>query len=354
MKIFRPFIVSIAVLPFLLSSCADEKSVDADTIQKNLLEAYMVVNYDKNNIPRPAQADMGYYYIPLRSTGSSTAPVDERWIRYDISSRMPDGTLLFTSSKDIAKQDNSFSDLTHYTPDYFIMGEDYGYISRGIADAMKNYTKVGDSIRIIMYPNIVSSRYLPTTSSTGGPIILDIGIKDVVLSPDAKEAEDLLSYKNTSYPAAAPLKGKSGADTTGIYFQELIPQPVADDIVVEDSDTVWVQYTGKYLDGYMFDTNIADSAKKYNRYSYDPSKYAASGLRIIISNSNSDEDGQVVKGFEAAIRNMKVGSTAVVMFTSPWGYGAMGNSDSDPKYASMMFYIRLLDVGKGSNNSATP
>lgn len=347
MKLFRPFIVSIAILPFLFLSCADEKSVGVETIQKNLLEAYMVVTYGEDRTAWPAQADMGYYYIPLRSTGGTSAPADDKWIRYDITSVAQDGTLVYTTFADIAKQHNVFSYFTHYTPEYYAMGDDYGYIPKGIADALKNHTKVGDSIRLILYPDLMAgSAYLPTIN-TGKPVVLDIAVRDVVTLPQAQEEADLLDYKHANYPMAAALKGESGADTTGIFFQELIPQPVADDIVIEETDTVWVKYTGRYLDGYMFDTNIIDSARAHNIYSYAPSKYEANGMQFVIGS------GEAVKGFDEALKNMKVGSSAVVMFTSSWGYGVLGDNNKGPNYTSMVFHIQVIDVGKGEGKSSS-
>ncbi len=351
MKLFRLLPASIIVLSFLFSSCAKEESVSGEAIQKNLLDAYMVVTYGKDRNTWPVQAEMGYYYIPIRTAASGATPADNKWIRYDISSKTQDGTLIYTSSKDVAKQYNTFSYFTYYRPDYYAMGDDHGYIPTGIADAMKKYTKVGDSIRLIMYPNIAAGNSYLSSVSTGKPVILDIAIRDVVSLPESNEEEELLNYKQAYYSSAVPLKGKSGADTTGIFFQVITPQPIPDDVVVADNDTVWVKYTGRYLNGYMFDTNIIDSAKKYNIYSYNVEKYASTGLEVIISNSNSEtgsSSGSVVAGFEAAIRNMKAGSSAVVMFTSPWGYGVLGKDNAGPNYASMVFYISLLKIGKHS------
>ncbi|MDR0660051.1 MAG: FKBP-type peptidyl-prolyl cis-trans isomerase [Prevotellaceae bacterium] len=340
MKLLRLFSIGIFIA-LLLSSCANEKSTSSEAIEKDLLDAYMVVKYGEDRSLWPAQADMGYYYIPLRSTGNVTKPQDDSWIKYDISSISQDGILIYTSVADVAKDFNTFSYFTHYTPEYYIMGDNYGYITNGLADAMKNYIAVGDSVRLIMYPSLIGlDTYLPSIN-TGKPVTMDITVKNVVPLPLETEESELVSFKENHYSTAVSLKGESGNDTTNIYFQELIPP--TGDVIVEDKDTVRVFYTGRYLDGYMFDTNIIDSAKKYNIYSYNPTKYDPEGLRVIIGNS------EVVNGFEAGIKNMKLGSSAVVFFTSAWGYGNAGDSQKGMKpYTSLCFHIWLEKVNKGT------
>ena len=337
MKLFRFFAVAVLILP-LLFSCAKEKSVSREEIESELLEAYMVVTYDKVNIPRPAKTDMGYYYIPLRTTGNTTYPADAQWIRYDISYRKQDGTLVYTNVESVAKDYSSFSYYTHYTPEYRIMGDSYGYITKGVADAMRKHIAVGDSVRLIMQPSI-AGLYIPNenTNNASRPVILDIAVRDAILLPYEKEEAELLAFREANFPLAKLLKGESGKDTTNIYFQEI--DPTADTVVIKDGYTVKMLYTTRFLDGYLLDTNIADTAKNNNIYSYDPAKYSAEGLSVTIGKD------EVVSGFEAALKNMKVGSSAVVMFNSEWGYGTSGKADKGmPPYTSLYFHIWLLSV----------
>ena len=314
-----------------------------DTIEQELLDAYMVVTYGENRSAWPVKADLGYYYIPLRTTGGTTHGEDEKWIRYDISSKNQDGTLVYANTKNVAKEHSVFSYFIHYAPEYYIMGDAYGYIPKGVADAMRKYVAVGDSIRLIIPPSLLgSSSYFNATTNAGKPVVLDIALRNVVYLPGSEEENELLEYRNSNFPGAKLLKGESGSDTTNIYFQELAPP--AENVAVETGDTVWVHYTGRYLDGYVFDTNIADSAKKHNIYTYNPSVFTAEGLQFIIG------DDSMIDGFEAAVKNMKKGSSSVVMFTSEWGYGNLGKDNGGPNYASMAFHITLVNIGKAETD----
>lgn len=344
MKLFRFYAIALLALP-LLFSCAKEESVSNDTIEKELLEAYMHVTYGEDRSAWPAKADMGYYYLPLRTTGNTKYAVDDWWVRYDISFKKQDGTLIYANTENVARAYNEFSYSRRYAPSYYIIGENYGYITKGGADAMRRYAAVGDSIRLIIPPSMAGI-YLPPEyiiNYASKPVIIDIAVREVNLLPKETEQAELLAYKKANFPAAVLLKGESGKDTTDIYFQELTSP--TEDIAVESGDTVLVLYAGQYLDGFMFDTNIADSAKNHHIYTYDPTKYMAEGMQVIIGND------EVVSGFEAAIKNMKKGSSAAVMFTSEWGYGNMGKDNGGPNYTSTLFHIWLLDVKKAETDN---
>lgn len=334
----------------------------------------MVVTYGEDRSIWPAQADLGYYYIPLsisNATSSTLVPQDEHFIRYEVLSVTQDGSLIYTSSGDVARQHRAFDYFTHYMPDYYIMGDNYNYIPRGIADAMRKY-KEGDSIRLILPQYLATSSnvtaYITSTgsdsnsinsnnsnSNIGKPVIIDIAIRKVVYKPRENEQGELVAFKDAEdEDLLSPYKGMSGlslvaegSDTTDVFFKELIPPSVVDGLTVEDGDTITVRYTGRYLDDYVFETNIADTAKARNIYAYS-SKYAE--LTIIVGENDSDYPA----GFNEAIKNMRNGSVAIALFTSDWGAGNTGASESGvtgvinvPYYTSMIYHIWLTSLKKG-------
>ncbi len=81
-------------------------------------------------------------------------------------------------------------------------------------------------------------------------------------------------------------------------------------------DQVLVNYTGKLIDGTVFDSN--DSVK---------------------FNTN-----QVVKGFSEGLMNMQEGGTAVFTFPSDLGYGDRGAGKDIPGGATLQFQVDLLEI----------
>ena len=134
-----------------------------------------------------------------------------------------------------------------------------------------------------------------------------------------------------------------------------------DTIAENESADVW--YVGRLLDGYVFDTNIADTAKKYGLYQSDKtyealsvtyeSKYedmatGAGSINVAGGSSNSGssdaegEGGNYVPGFAKALKCMKYGDHAITFFGSGWGYGSTGTMSGGsgvPAYSMLYFDI---------------
>lgn len=91
---------------------------------------------------------------------------------------------------------------------------------------------------------------------------------------------------------------------------------------------VTVNYTGKFLDGTVFDS----SADRNEPFSF------TLGNR------------QVIPGWEVAISKMHVGEKATVIIPSDFAYGERGNYGIPP-YSPLVFDIELLSVDNGETNA---
>lgn len=114
-----------------------------------------------------------------------------------------------------------------------------------------------------------------------------------------------------------------------------------DTLTVSDDTTVCVYYVGRFLDGFIFDTNIADTARKYNIYdSSIGTKYDS--LKI----STNGTDTSYIAGFYKAIVGMKFGETAETVFTSLYGYGNRSQTPDDGTwinpYTPLRYTIEVL------------
>ena len=137
-------------------------------------------------------------------------------------------------------------------------------------------------------------------------------------------------------------KWLGGIDTvsTGFYYKQL-REP--DDSIASNDTTLYVNYIGRLLNGQVFDTNIADTAKMYNIYS-SAKTYAPSEI-----NWNEDpasvtlEGSSVISGWAKALSMMNDHEKGVAMFYSSLGYSYSGSGNSIPPYAPLIFEIELVD-----------
>lgn len=85
--------------------------------------------------------------------------------------------------------------------------------------------------------------------------------------------------------------------------------------------TVFVHYTGKLLDGTVFDSSI-DKGEPFS-------------FRLGV--------GQVIKGWDEAIGMMNKGGKATLVIPSDIAYGSR-DSGTIPAYSTLVFEVELVDV----------
>ncbi len=103
---------------------------------------------------------------------------------------------------------------------------------------------------------------------------------------------------------------------SGLYYNEIL---TGTGLMAVRGDSAYVRYSGKFLDGSTFDSNI-NKPKPY-------------GFVV----------GQNIVGFDEGITLMKAGGKAVLLIPSKLGYGAAGTFGISG-YTPLMFEIELIKV----------
>ncbi len=85
---------------------------------------------------------------------------------------------------------------------------------------------------------------------------------------------------------------------------------------------VAVHYTGKLLDGSVFDSSIGKLPFTF------PLGY-----------------GYVIAGWDEGIALMKKGGKATLIIPSSLGYGSSGSGSTIPPYSNLVFDVELVDIG---------
>ena len=107
---------------------------------------------------------------------------------------------------------------------------------------------------------------------------------------------------------------------SGLYYIELLPGSGPQAV---KGDTAYVKYTGKFLDGTVFDTNVNKD---------DTLKFAVN-------------EGYVLQGFDEGVTYMSQGSKAVFLLPSFLAYGTSGYFM--PSYTPVIFDVELVKITPG-------
>jgi FKBP-type peptidyl-prolyl cis-trans isomerase len=109
-------------------------------------------------------------------------------------------------------------------------------------------------------------------------------------------------------------------ETSGLYYRQVLlgtgPAPAA-------HDTAWVTYTGKFLDGTVFDSNVGKASLIF-----------------------PVDEGVLIQGFDEGITYMNQGGKAQFLIPSSLGYGPSGYY-SIGGYTPLLYDVELVKVIPG-------
>jgi FKBP-type peptidyl-prolyl cis-trans isomerase len=355
------FILAAAFAGLFLFSCAEESEESNASIQKRILDAYLDVNYPNKDYTITNSG----LVILNHQEGEGTSPdkYGAAYVKY--SAKNLSGDYQSTMFEDVARRIGTYSPDIYYGPQLSTF--DYGEITEGLNEAMKMMKK-GSKMTVIIPPSL--SKYdgentggygYATEKSESSSVnsIYEIEMYDVVTNLQKYQLDSIQKFRDINYP---------GLDSTmNMFYFKKLSGTRTDTIPLNETAKVW--YVGRLLDGYIFDTNIRDTAKKYGLWSesktYDPlevtyeSSYTGmassagtmnvSGVTGGSSNNDDGESGSYVPGFAKALKSMTYGDHAITFFGSGWGYGSKGSMSSGsgvPTYSMLFFEIFVEEEDK--------
>jgi len=108
---------------------------------------------------------------------------------------------------------------------------------------------------------------------------------------------------------------------SGLYYYPVQP---GTGIMPAKHDTAWVKYTGQFLNGTVFDTNVG----------------SADALSFPV------DEGWMIPGFDEAITLMQVGEKAIFILPSSLAYGSVGYNII-PGFTPILFDVELVKATRG-------
>jgi FKBP-type peptidyl-prolyl cis-trans isomerase len=234
-----------------------------------------------------------YYQVVSPGTGPELQYSDR--MPALITMRSLDGKYVSIDTFSIANR--YFNFLGYYNPEP---------IRIGVKEVLK---KSNGTLRMIIPSRLAFGRN--GSGSIPGNASLDITVR-------ALDISKLIAYEDFTIVKYLESKALTGftKTTTGLYYK--IGQPGTGSPITADS-TIVANYTGKLLNGVIFDRAVAGSEATFKLNS-------------------------LVKGWREGIPLIKQGGSIRLIIPSTLGYGLDGSSPSVPAFSALDFEITVTDV----------
>ncbi len=341
MRKYISIATGIAAL-FLAFGCAKEKTTVTNEGAKRYFEKWREVQ-EKYEHPEYLFRKEGAGSYTLTETEGSGERVDDyQYLFVKYTSTDLDGNVISTTDSTLI----NYTPSDYYGPIVWINSDEARTV--GVRDIISGM-KVGGTRKAVvpawMHTTTryaTEEEYLANVTS-GSNTIYNITVEGVT--------KDILKWQIDSLEKYN-VKQMEDVDSTyyGFYFMRLAPLPETeegskDKTQFPDDTTIYINYTGRLLNGQVFDTTIEDTAKVHKIYSasktYEPIKvtYNADSTAVKL-NGNS-----VVTGFASLIKrlkNLEGGDSAMATFYSSLGYGGSSNGSKIPAYSSLHFEVGVV------------
>jgi len=324
----------------MFNSCEVAPVDDTVSHMKRVRDAWVKVNYGSNYV---ALTKSGIYVLE-ESDGSGSSVLDSSYCFVNYSMIDLDGTYKSTTDPEIAKMHlGTYSDTVYWAPSIWRIAD---YTQNDGARELLKMMKVGGKVKAIVppelsgvtYPKDYKTSVVTSNKEFSVNMIYEISLEKTVKNIEQYEFDLLKNYAEKYW---------NGIDSTvkGFYFLKLKENPVESDTIVNGT-SINVYYSGHVIDGitdnFLFDTNIADTARMYRRYNKDKS-YTGLSVTYYKDPEDAISNNSLVDGFARAISEFKYGEEGVAFFSSSHGYKAEGSGKTIPAYSPLVFYIKTQD-----------
>jgi len=289
MKRFFKYAFPVFLLLTILISCQKEYE-SIDVIDDRNVKEYI----QQNKINAQEYQGTGIYYqVVAAGTGPEVQYSDK--VPAIITMRSLDGKYVSVDTFSIANRYYNF--LGYYNPEG---------IRVGVKEVLK---KSNGTIRMILPSRLAFGRN--GSGSIPGNSSLDITVRVL----DIAKLIDYEDFTIRKYLETNSLTGFTKT-STGLYYK--IGQPGTGSPITTDS-TIVANYTGKLLNGTLFDRAVAGSEATFSLNS-------------------------LVKGWRQGVPLIKQGGSIRLIVPSTLGYGLDGSSPSIPAFSALDFDITVTDV----------
>lgn len=338
------------------AGCAKIVTPGVNEANKREFEAWMQINH-----PDVQPSGLGIYILDEKP-GNGTEVNDNGLALVDYRITDLEGNISSYTDAQTALQLGKYKETNYYGPKFWTTYETT--IAAGLGDALKGM-KVGGSMDVIVPSWLMTARafdsaqgyldfYDEENSSSYSNTRYQFSVVDFTEDIDQWQIDSIGRFfknpdvKIAGKPASEVFSGMDASKDTvtvnGFYYRQL-SAPEADAKEFKKDTTIYINYTGKLLNGLVFDTTDKKTALDNGLYSqsktYAPVqiKWAEKYEDIKMGSSSTE----VIKGFALTLWQMKAMEKGVGVFYSNLGYGGNGSGNAIPGYAPLIFEIEIVE-----------
>lgn len=367
---------ALVIIALALAGCAKQYTSSGNEQLERVFDAWIEYYYGKTledgtyqdgktGIRATPIGDKGVMLLGEETVGDGDEWTSSYlWVKVNYTVTDLKGNVYSTTDENTSRRVGYYSPGLYFGPMvWYITSGSVGCYA-GVEEALAGM-KIGGK-RTVAIPGwlITSDRYsskkdyLKKADSSAASYIYDFEILGMSEDVFQTEIDSMEVYINKNF--AAPYRDSVAYDTEndykrGFYFEPLgfgspsegssysMPADPANYEMPTDT-TIYVNYTGRLLNGLVFDTTEADTAKVYGIYSTSKS-YAP--LPVVLTEKYSDitlNGNTTITGFSGALAKLHPYEKARTCFYSLIGYSYTGSSGSIPPYAPLIFDIRVVEA----------
>lgn len=319
----------------LCTGCAKSPVSGINEANKAFLEAWVKVHH-----PDARKTSMGAYVIEeTKGTGEALGTADDSpYVRVNFIYSDLDGNILDYNTEPLAKQLGTYEECNFYGPEIWVRADNG--VPAGIEEALADMN-IGGKKKVMIPGWLLTTTIYDTAqeyydNETGTDAIYTIEPLEIIKDIVKWEVDSLCSYLGRNYPTKSP------EDSLKYGYYYIRTGEPSDTCGFRKDTTIYINYIGRLLNGTVFDTSIADTAKFYGIYNpsttYGPKSISCNETYSSIQMGSSS----VIDGFAYTIYQMHSFEKGTGIFYSAYGYEYSGSGETIPPYSPLRFDIEVV------------
>ena len=308
--------LSTAAIALLFGACKNDSEFDGFTKAENGLH-YKFFSHDENGAKLNEGDGITFSYI-ISNNKNDSLIVNSKSVSQDGSGYTK---FLMPKTSFVGSLEDGMAMMAKGDSAAFIISADSFFLKTMRMNELPAQFKPGEKLKaIVKIKDVIGKKELEANQKQ------QMAEQEKMMKEaEGKEKETLDKYLADNKVTVKPTE-------SGLYFIETKKGSGAKPKV---GDEVEVNYTGRLLDGKLFDTSIESVAKEGNAFNpqrpYGPFKFILG-------------QGQVIKGWDEAIAMLSKGGKAKIILPSNIAYGPNGGGPIPP-FAPLTFEVELVSFG---------
>lgn len=339
----KSIILITAAACLLAIGCEKKNNDTTGAIAKEYLDLWMQEYH-----PGVSANANGVYILEDEPGSGALWNKDLKYSRLNITIRGFNGKITSTSHEEYAKQLGTYEVGNYYGPTFSIPSSGYAGVEALLTGMRMGGTRTAVIPAWLLTTDRYSSQqeYLKACSTTSS-LIYTITLWEQTDNILDWEKNNASNYASSYFPGQMKAVAFNDASKSAdiFYFCSNASEFQGRD-TLERGIKIKLNYTGRLLNGQVFDTTLEKVAKDNGIYDSSRS-YSPVTITTASSYDNYALDGStsIVDGFKGALSLMKyVGEKGVAVFTSDLGYSSSGSGSRIPAYAPLRFDLEFVSV----------